>query len=63
MTRDGVRAMLAIWLELAAEPPFYVHALLWIPLATMLTLGGLRVAKAALLASVFRNRAGEGRLK
>ena len=59
----GFVAMLAIWLELAAEPPFYVHALLWIPLATMLTLGGLRVAKAALLASAFRNRAGEGRLK
>ena len=59
----GFVAMLAIWLELAAEPPFYVHALLWIPLATMLTLGGLRIAKAALLASAFRNRAGEGRLK
>ncbi|WP_057883218.1 DUF983 domain-containing protein [Tsuneonella troitsensis] len=59
----GFVAMLAIWLELAAEPPFYVHALLWIPLATLLTLGGLRVAKAALLASAFRNRAGEGRLK
>lgn len=59
----GFVAMLAIWLELAASPPFLVHALLWIPLATLLTLGGLRVGKAALLASAYRHNAGEGRLK
>lgn len=59
----GLVAFLAILLELAASPPFFVHALLWIPLATVLTLGGLRVAKAALLASEYRNKAGEGRFK
>lgn len=58
----GFVAMLAIWLELALSPPFLVHALLWIPLATVLTLGGLRVAKAALLASAYRTKAGEGRI-
>lgn len=50
---------LAAWLELAAGPPAWVHVLLWAPLTAALTLGGLRFAKAALLASEFRNRARE----
>lgn len=59
----GFVAMLAIWLELAVSPPFLVHALLWIPLVTLLTVGGLRVAKAALLASAYRHNVGEGRAR
>lgn len=50
---------LAIWVQLAFEPAFWVHILLWVPLALALTMGGLRVAKAALLASEYRNRARE----
>jgi len=53
-------AGLAIWLQLAFDPPFWVQALIWIPITTVLVLGGLRVSKAALLASEFRNKAGEG---
>lgn len=56
-------AALAIWLQLSFEPPFWVHALLWIPLSTVLVIGGLRVAKAWLLGAEYRRRAGEGRLK
>jgi uncharacterized protein (DUF983 family) len=52
----------AVTLELSAEPPFWVHALIWIPLTAALVLGLLRVAKAALLTLEFRNRAREGRL-
>ena len=55
----GVLVGLALWLEVAASPPFWVHALLWIPLTFALVIYGLRVAKAALLASEFRNKAGE----
>jgi uncharacterized protein (DUF983 family) len=51
----------AITLELAAEPPFWVH-LIWIPVAAALTIGGLRVAKAWLLAQEYRHRAREGRI-
>jgi uncharacterized protein (DUF983 family) len=51
----------AITLELAAEPPFWVH-LMWIPVAALLTLGGLRVAKAWLLVQEYRHRAREGRI-
>ena len=50
---------LAIWVQLAFEPPFWVHIVLWVPLAALLTLGGLRIAKAALLASEFSNKARE----
>jgi uncharacterized protein (DUF983 family) len=52
---------LAITLQLAADPPYWLQALVWIPVTTGLVIGGLRVAKAALLASEFRNKAGEGR--
>ena len=51
----------AITLELAAEPPFWVH-LIWIPVAAALTIGGLRLAKAWLLAQEYRHRAREGRI-
>lgn len=54
-------AGLAIWLQLVAEPPFWVHGLLWVPLATALVIAGLRATKGALLASEFRNKAGEAR--
>jgi uncharacterized protein (DUF983 family) len=51
----------AITLELAAEPPLWVH-LVWLPVTALLTLGGLRLAKAALLAQEYRHRAREGRI-
>lgn len=53
--------VLAILLDIAARPPFWVHAVIWIPVTTAMTVWSLRVAKAALLAAEFRNRAGEGR--
>ncbi|GFM28275.1 DUF983 domain-containing protein [Novosphingobium sp. PY1] len=59
----AVIAMLAIWLQLSFDPPFWVHALLWIPLTTLLVIGGLRIAKAWLLGAEYRRRAGDGRLK
>lgn len=50
---------LAIWLQLAVEPPLWVHAMLWVPLATAGVMFGLRFAKAALLWSEYRRGAGE----
>jgi uncharacterized protein (DUF983 family) len=52
---------LAVWLELAAEPPFWVHMLLWLPLSAVLVIGSLRFAKGLLLALEYRHRAREGR--
>jgi uncharacterized protein (DUF983 family) len=52
---------LAIALELSAEPPFWVHAVLWLPLTAILVVGSLRFAKGLLLALEYRHRAHEGR--
>ena len=51
----------ALWLDAAAEPPWWVH-LLWLPVGLLLTAGGLRLAKAWLLGAEYRHRAREGRL-
>jgi len=52
----------AIAVELAFAPPFWVHALLWPPIALGLILGALRLAKGLLLALEYRNAAREGRI-
>jgi uncharacterized protein (DUF983 family) len=54
---------LALWLELAWHPPFWVHVLLWVPITAAAVIWGLRGGKAALLAAEYQRKAGEGRLK
>ena len=54
---------LALWLEVAIHPPFWVHVLLWVPLTTLAVIWGLRAGKGALLAAEYKRKAGEGRLK
>jgi uncharacterized protein (DUF983 family) len=54
--------ILAIALELAADPPVWVHVVLWLPLTLGLVVLSLRFAKAALIALEFRNQAREGRI-
>ena len=53
---------LAIALQLAAPPPFWVHVLLWVPLTAGVVTAALRVAKGMLIALEYRNRAREGRI-
>ena len=53
--------ILALWLQLAAAPPWWLHVLLWVPLTLVGVILGLRVAKAALLQSEYRNKAGGDR--
>ena len=55
--------VLAISVELAWHPPFWVHMLLWIPFTAGAVIWGLRAGKSALLAAEFQRNAGEGRLK
>ncbi|WP_294293889.1 DUF983 domain-containing protein [uncultured Sphingomonas sp.] len=57
----GLVTLLAVLLELGAEPPFWVHVLLWPALTLGCVVGGLRIAKAALLAAEYRQAAREGR--
>ena len=58
----GLVTGLAIWLELAASPPFWLHVLLWLPLTVLLVVGLLRISKGLLLALEYRHRAREGRI-
>jgi uncharacterized protein (DUF983 family) len=43
------------------SPPWWAH-LVWVPVAASLTIGGLRVSKAWLLAQEYKHRAREGRI-
>ena len=52
---------LALALQLSAEPPWWVHVVLWVPLTVAGVVLGLRVAKAALLQSEYRNKASDQR--
>ena len=47
---------LALWVELAYEPPFWVHAALWAPLILVGALLLLRPFKATLIALQYRHR-------
>ena len=51
----------AIAVELAFEPAWWMHAV-WLPVALALTVGGLRLGKAALAFQEYRHQAREGRL-
>ena len=51
----------ALVLDGAFSPPWWVH-LVWIPVATGLTIGGLRLSKGWLLAQEYKHRAREGRI-
>jgi uncharacterized protein (DUF983 family) len=51
----------ALFVEIAYQPPYWVHAALWIPLSLILSLGALRPLKALLIALQYANKAAEGR--
>lgn len=59
----AIVAALAIWLQLAVAPPFWVHVVLWVPLSLALVVGGLRVTKGWLLHVEYRRSAAEARRK
>ena len=54
-------AVAAILIDLAYSPEWWIH-LVWLPVMVALTLGGLRLGKAALMYQIYHHSAGEGRL-
>ncbi|MGL4437682.1 MAG: DUF983 domain-containing protein [Bosea sp. (in: a-proteobacteria)] len=50
-------------LEIAYEPPFWVHMIIWLPLTIILCLGLLRPMKGLAIALQYVRDAGEGRLE
>jgi uncharacterized protein (DUF983 family) len=53
----------ALITEVVYQPPYWVHAALWIPLILIVTLGPLRPIKGLLIALQFHHKAAEGRLE
>ena len=52
----------ALVVEIKYQPPFWVHAALWLPLILATTLLPLRSMKALLIALQYHHKAAEGRL-
>jgi uncharacterized protein (DUF983 family) len=52
----------ALILEVSAQPPYWVHAVIWGPALLILSLGLLRPLKAALIVLQYKHKAEEGRL-
>ena len=57
----AIVAFAALITEAVYEPPLWVHALLWAPLAVVVCLAPLRPLKGLLIALQFHFRAAEGR--
>jgi len=53
---------LALFVEFTFSPPYWVHAVLWIPLVIGLSLGLLRPLKGFLIAQQYKHRAESGRI-
>lgn len=52
----------ALFVEFNYAPPYWVHAVLWVPLILVLSLVMLRLLKGILLVLQYRHDAAEGRL-
>jgi uncharacterized protein (DUF983 family) len=52
----------ALVTEVKYQPPFWVHALLWVPLILAVTLWPLRGLKSLLIALQYHHKASEGPL-
>jgi uncharacterized protein (DUF983 family) len=52
----------ALTTEIVFQPPYWLHAMLWLPLVLLVTLAPLRLIKGVLIALQFHHKAAEGRL-
>ena len=52
----------ALITEVVYQPPFWLHAMLWLPLILLVTLLPLRAMKGLLIALQYHHKAAEGRL-
>lgn len=53
----------ALITEAVYQPPYWVHAMLWLPLILIVTLTPLRPIKGLLVALQYHHKAAEGRLE
>ena len=52
----------ALIVEVRFQPPYWVHAIIWLPAILILTFAFLRLVKSTLLVLQYKHRAGEARL-
>ena len=62
MIAGAIVVAAALIVEVKYQPPFWVHAALWLPLTLAVTLWPLRAIKSLLIALQFHHKAAEGRL-
>ena len=53
----------ALITEVVYQPPYWLHAALWLPLVLIVTLAPLRLIKGLLIALQYHHKAAEGRLE
>ena len=53
----------ALIVETLYQPPFWLHAAMWLPLILITTLAPLRAMKGVLIALQYHHKAAEGRLE
>jgi uncharacterized protein (DUF983 family) len=53
----------ALITEVVYQPPYWVHAALWLPLVLIVTIAPLRLVKGLLIALQYHHKAAEGRLE
>ena len=53
----------ALVTEVVYQPPFWVHAVLWLPLILIVTLGPLRPMKGLMIALQYHHKAAESRFR
>ena len=63
MIGGAVVVFVALLTEVVFQPPFWLHAALWLPLILIVTLLPLRMVKGLLIALQYHHRAAEGRLE
>ena len=62
MIAGAIVVTAALVTEVKYQPPFWVHAALWLPLTLAVTLWPLRAIKSLLIALQFHHKASEGRV-
>lgn len=62
MIAGAIVVAAALIVEVKYQPPFWLHAALWLPLILATTLLPLRAMKSLLIALQFHHKAAEGRL-
>ncbi|MBR0933894.1 DUF983 domain-containing protein [Bradyrhizobium jicamae] len=62
MLAGAIVVAAALIVEVKYQPPFWVHAALWLPLIIVTTLVPLRSMKSLLIALQFHHKAAEGQL-